>query len=160
MLWPVQVCAAVCSKGTTHDQTHSHAHHQEMQQIFSRQLTAGQISTLQQPKEMKGTLTPRGRLKSKRRRSGPTALPCCATPSPSTPRSAACSRCVAVWCARVRRRAAASTAAVTCSRSHTEVHFTKLQHVLRCRSVYRYHNVLQNIQDLDVSKHSSFCEIG
>ena len=59
------------------------------------------------------TLTPRGRLKSKRRRSGPTALPCCATLSPSTPRSAACSRCVAVWCARVRRRATASTAAVT-----------------------------------------------
>ena len=34
--------------------------------------------------------------KSKRRRSGATSDPFCATPSPSTARSAACSRCVAV----------------------------------------------------------------
>ncbi len=67
------------------------------------------------------TVVPRGRLKSKRRRSGPTALPCCATPSPSTFRSADCRRWVAVWCALVRRRAPASTSAVTCKQPMDDV---------------------------------------
>ena len=44
--------------------------------------------------------------KSKRRRSGATSEPACLTCVPSTWRSAACSRCVAVWLRRVASRTA------------------------------------------------------
>ena len=52
-------------------------------------------------------------MKSKRSLSGRTAEPACLTWSPSTSRSAACSRCVAVWFAIVGKRAAHATTART-----------------------------------------------
>ena len=54
--------------------------------------------------------------KSNRSRSGETSEPPCLTCGPSTWRSAACSRWVAVWLRRVASRAASSTAATTVSR--------------------------------------------
>ena len=51
--------------------------------------------------------------KSKRSLSGPTYEPACVTCGPSTWRSAACSRWVAVWCAIVGRRGSRSTCART-----------------------------------------------
>ena len=53
--------------------------------------------------------------KSKRRRSGATSEPFCATCVPSTWRSASCSRCVAEWLARVAVRRAWSTISSTAS---------------------------------------------
>ena len=50
-----------------------------------------------------------GMAKSKRSRSGATSEPFCATCGPSTRFSAACSRCVAEWLARVARRRSPST---------------------------------------------------
>ena len=47
--------------------------------------------------------------KSKRSRSGATSEPFCATWSPSTWRSASCSRCVAEWLARIAPRRSSST---------------------------------------------------
>jgi hypothetical protein len=47
--------------------------------------------------------------KSKRRRSGATSEPFCVTCSPSTLRSAACSRCVAEWFSTIACRRAASS---------------------------------------------------
>ena len=54
-----------------------------------------------------------GCVKSKRSLSGRTAEPACLTWSPSTSRSAACSRCVAVWFAIVGKRAVQATTART-----------------------------------------------
>mmetsp|Transcript_9009 Transcript_9009/g.36794 ORF Transcript_9009/g.36794 Transcript_9009/m.36794 type:complete len:383 (-) Transcript_9009:1646-2794(-) len=60
-------------------------------------------------------LSPRGQLKSKRRRSSVTSEPAWLISSPTTCLSAACSRCVDVWLARTLRRKGASTAALTLS---------------------------------------------
>ena len=62
-------------------------------------------------------VTPVKCVKSKRRRSASTCEPACLTWSPSALRSAACSRCVAVWLRAMRRRRSASTAAPTTSPS-------------------------------------------
>ena len=57
--------------------------------------------------------------KSKRSRSGATSDPACFTCEPSTLRSAAWSRCVAVWLRRVASRRASSTTAVAASPAFT-----------------------------------------
>jgi hypothetical protein len=57
----------------------------------------------------------RPRLKSNRSRSALQSDPCWHVSGPRTRFSAACSRCVAVWCVRMRRRRPSSTVAVTAS---------------------------------------------
>ena len=63
--------------------------------------------------------------KSKRSRSGATSEPACLTCVPSTWRSAAWSRCVAVWLRRVASRTSASTSAVTMSRVRSSPRATR-----------------------------------